>query len=182
MASGPDTPTVTFDRSLVLVGMMGAGKSTVGRLLANQLGIPFVDSDDEIEKAAGMPISEMFERFGEAEFRDGERRVIARLIGGGRKVIATGGGAFINAETRALIKEQCLSIWIDADIDVLVERVSRRNHRPLLIGKDPREVLNGLAATRNPIYAEADIRISSNAAPHGRTVTLIMEALDQWKE
>jgi shikimate kinase len=182
MASGPDTPTVTFDRSLVLVGMMGAGKSTVGRLLANQLGIPFVDSDDEIEKAAGMPISEMFERFGEAEFRDGERRVIARLIGGGRKVIATGGGAFINAETRALIKKQCRSIWIDADIDVLVERVSRRNHRPLLIGKDPREVLNGLAATRNPIYAEADIRISSNAAPHGRTVTLIMEALDQWKE
>jgi shikimate kinase len=182
MASNPGPATVTSDRSIVLVGMMGAGKSTVGRLLAAQLRIPFVDSDDEIEKAAGMAISEMFERFGEAEFRDGERRVIARLVGEGRKVIATGGGAFINAETRALIKQQCRSVWIDADIDILVDRVSRRGHRPLLVGKDPREVLTGLAATRNPIYAEADIRISSNAAPHGRTVNLIMEALEAWKQ
>lgn len=180
MASRPDTASVTNyggDRSIVLIGMMGVGKSTIGRLLAARLGLPFVDSDEEIERAAGMPISEIFERFGEAGFRDGERRVIARLIGEGPKVIATGGGAFVNDETRALIKERCRSIWIDAEIDVLVERVSRRNHRPLLVGRDPRAVLNELAAKRNPLYRQADIHVRSDAGPHARTVNLIMEAL-----
>jgi shikimate kinase len=166
-----------IDRSVVLVGMMGVGKSTIGRLLADRLGVTFVDSDDEIEKAAGMPISEMFERYGEASFRDGERRVIARLVDEGPKVIATGGGAFVNEQTRALIKEQCRSVWIDADLDVLVERVSRRSHRPLLIDRDPREVLTDLAEKRNPIYGQADIHVRSDAGPHTRTVNSILEAL-----
>lgn len=157
--------------------MMGVGKSTIGRLLAGKLGLPFIDSDEEIEKAAGMPISEIFERFGEPEFRDGERRVISRLIAEGPKVIATGGGAFINDETRKLIKQQCRSVWIDADLDVLVDRVSRRSHRPLLVGKDPKQVLTELSAKRTPIYEEADIHVRSDAGPHARTVNQILEAL-----
>jgi shikimate kinase len=180
MASQTGNASVTkngLDRSLVLVGMMGVGKSTIGRLLAERLALEFIDSDEEIEKAAGMPISEMFERYGEPEFRDGERRVIARLIDEGPKVIATGGGAFVNEQTRELIKEQCRSVWIDADLDVLVERVSRRSHRPLLIGRDPREVLTELAAKRNGFYAQADIHVRSDAGPHARTVDAIMEAL-----
>jgi shikimate kinase len=180
MASRTGNASVTndgIDRSLVLVGMMGVGKSTIGRLLAERLGLPFVDSDDEIEKAAGMPISEMFQRYGEAEFRDGEHRVIARLIDEGPKVIATGGGAFAHEQTRSLVKERCLSIWIDADLEVLVDRVSRRANRPLLIGRDPREVLTDLAQRRNPFYAQADIHVRSDAGPHARTVNSIMEAL-----
>lgn len=180
MASRQQGTSVTnggTDRSIVLVGMMGVGKSTIGRLLAGKLGLPFIDSDDEIEKAAGMPISEIFERFGEPEFRDGERRVISRLIAEGPKVIATGGGAFINDETRKLIKQQCRSVWIDADLDILVDRVSRRSHRPLLVGKDPKQVLTELSAKRTPIYKEADIHVRSDAGPHARTVNQILEAL-----
>lgn len=156
---------------------MGVGKSTIGKLLATHLKLRFVDSDDEIEKAAGMAISEIFERFGEAGFRDGERRVLARLIGDKPKVIATGGGAFINDETRALIKEKCISVWIDADLDVLVERVSRRGHRPLLAGRNPRDVLTELSAKRTPFYAQADIHVRSDSGPHARTVNSILEAL-----
>ncbi|MFN3748875.1 MAG: shikimate kinase [Sphingorhabdus sp.] len=180
MASRQQGTSVTNDgtgRSIVLVGMMGVGKSTIGRLLAGKLVLPFIDSDEEIEKAAGMPISEIFERFGEPEFRDGERRVISRLIAEGPKVIATGGGAFINDETRKLIKQQCRSVWIDADLDVLVDRVSRRSHRPLLVGKDPKQVLTELSAKRTPIYEEADIHVRSDAGPHARTVNQILEAL-----
>lgn len=180
MASRSDRAKVTnggIDRSIVLVGMMGVGKSTIGKLLAGRLGLDFVDSDDEVERAAGMPISDIFESFGEPGFRDGERRVIARLIAEGPKVIATGGGAFINAETRALIREKCLSVWIDADLDILVDRVSRRSHRPLLAGKDPRQVLTELSATRTPIYSQADIHVRSDSGPHARTVNQIMEAL-----
>lgn len=161
---------------------MGVGKSTIGKLLAGKLGVAFVDSDEEIEKAAGMAIAEIFERFGEDEFRDGERRVIARLIEGEPNVIATGGGAFINEQTRALIKQQCISIWIDADLDVLVDRVSRRSHRPLLIGKDPRKVLTDLAARRNQYYQQADIHVRSDCGPHVRTVSQILEALTRWKK
>jgi len=164
-------------RPIVLVGMMGVGKSTIGKLLAGKLGLSFVDSDEEIEQAAGMPISEIFDRFGETSFRDGERRVIARLITEGPKVIATGGGAFINDETRRLIKEKCRSVWIDADLDVLIERVSRRSTRPLLVCKDPRKVLTDLAAKRTPLYAEADIHVRSDSGPHARTVNQILEAL-----
>ena len=160
-----------------MIGMMGVGKSTVGRMLAHKLGVDFIDSDDAIVEAAGMPITEIFDRFGEDYFRDGERRVIARLIDGAPKVIATGGGAFINTETRALIKQKCTSIWIDADIDMLVSRVSRKNTRPLLIGKDPRQVLTDLAEKRNPIYALSDIHVYSDTNPHTNTVDQILEAL-----
>ena len=169
---------IRLDRPLVLIGMMGVGKSTVGRILATQLKLDFIDTDDAIEEAAGMKISEIFERFGEEYFRDGERRVIARLIDGGPKVIATGGGAFINEQTRSLIKQKCHSVWIDADIDVLIARVSRRNHRPLLVGRDPKVVMNDLFEKRGPIYALADFRVCSDAAPHNQTVDQIMKALE----
>lgn len=168
---------VQLSRPIVLVGMMGVGKSTVGRQLAGLLGLKFIDTDDEIERAADLKIAEIFERFGEDYFRAGERRVISRLIAEGPAVIATGGGAFINDQTRALIKEQCHSVWIDADIDVLVARVSRRNHRPLLIGKDPRIVLTDLFEKRGPIYALADFHVQSDSAPHNRTVDQILKAL-----
>ena len=141
----------------------------------------FADADDEIERAAGMTISEIFARFGEAHFRDGERRVIARLLAGPPLVLATGGGAFMNDETRALIKTDSLSIWLDADIPTLVDRVARRSHRPLLKNRDPGEVLRELAAVRIPIYAEAHIRVSSASPPHDHTVRAIMEALSTWK-
>ncbi len=168
----------TAARPIVLVGMMGVGKSSIGRKLATRLGLGFVDADDEIESAAGMTIAEIFERFGEPYFRDGERRVIARLIEGGPKVIATGGGAFINPETRALILEKARSIWLDADINVLVDRVGRRSHRPLLQGKDARTVLTELGAVRNPVYAEAELHIRSDTSPHTRTVDNILKALN----
>ena len=167
------------DRPIVLVGMMGVGKSSIGRKLANRLKLQFVDADDEIETAAGMKISEIFERFGEGYFRDGERRVIARLIDGSPKVIATGGGAFINPETRALILQKAHSIWLDADISVLVERVGRRSHRPLLKGRDAHQVLTELSATRNPVYAEAELHIRSDTSPHERTVDNILKAFAQ---
>ncbi len=166
-----------LDRSLVLVGMMGVGKSTVGRRLAQRLGLPFVDADDEIVAASGMSIQDMFDRYGEPYFRDGERRVIARLIEGAPKVIATGGGAFIQPETRALILDKATAIWLDADIDILVERVSRKDGRPLLAGKDPRTVLTDLAVTRNPCYALAPVHVTSGKGPHDATVDRIMEAL-----
>lgn len=164
-------------RTIVLVGLMGVGKSTVGRKLATRLHLPFVDADHEIEQAAGLSIAEIFERFGEAHFRDGERRVIARLIDGTPKVIATGGGAFMHAETRALILEHSCAIWLDADIDVLAERVQRRDDRPLLKGRSPREVLTELAAIRNPVYALAPIHIRSQPVPHDATVEAILKAL-----
>ncbi|WP_150295426.1 shikimate kinase [Sphingobium estronivorans] len=165
---------------IVLVGMMGVGKSTVGRRLAARLGLGFVDADEEIEKAAGMTITEMFERYGEAYFRDGERRVIGRLMDGEPKVIATGGGAFMQEDTRTLILDHALAIWLDADIDTLVDRVSRREGRPLLKGKDPRVVLTELAAIRNPVYALCPIHVKSAAAPHEVAVDSIMEKLSQW--
>ena len=165
------------DRAVVLVGLMGVGKSTVGRRLASRLGLPFVDADTEIEQAAGMTIAEIFDRYGEAHFRDGERRVIARLIDGTPKVVATGGGAFINDETRALILDRAIAVWLDADIETLVERTSRRGHRPLLRDRDPREVLTELAAKRNPIYAQAPIHVESRPAPHDATVKAILAAL-----
>jgi shikimate kinase len=164
-------------RSLVLIGMMGVGKSTVGKRLAHRLGLPFIDADEAIEQAADMTIQEMFDRYGEAAFRDGERRVIARLIDGEPKVIATGGGAFMQADTRDIILSNATAIWLDADIDILVERVSRKEGRPLLKNRDPRAVLIELAAVRNPLYALAPIRVVSNSTPHEATVDRILEAL-----
>jgi shikimate kinase len=165
------------DRCVVLVGLMGVGKSTVGRRLAKRLGLPFADSDEEIEKAADHKIAEIFDRFGEASFRDGERRVITRLIGGPPKVVATGGGAFLDDGLRALILERCIAIWLDADIATLAERVSRRDHRPLLRGRDPLALLSDLAAVRNPIYAQAHFHIRSQSMPHDKAVDRIVEVL-----
>lgn len=162
---------------IVLVGLMGVGKTTVGRRLAARMRLPFVDADSEIEAAAGMAIGDIFERFGEAHFRDGERRVIARLIDGTPKVIATGGGAFVNADTRALILEHAIAVWLDANSDVLAERVKRRDTRPLLRGRDPRQVLTDLARVRNPLYALAPIHVSSHQMPHETTVNAILKAL-----
>lgn len=169
-----------IDRPIALIGLMGVGKSTVGKRLAARLDLPFIDADHAIEEAAGLTIPEIFERFGEAHFRDGERRVIARLIEGEPKVIATGGGAFMQPETRALILDRALAVWLDADVDILTERVRRRTGtRPLLAGRNEREVLAELAAARNPVYALAPIHIRSEAQPHEETVDAIMKALAQ---
>ncbi len=164
-------------RPLVLVGLMGVGKTTVGRRLAARLHLPFVDADHEIEIAASMTIAEIFDRYGEEHFRDGERRVIARLLDGTPKVIATGGGAFINDRTRAMILQRGTAIWLDASIDVLVDRVRRRDTRPLLRDRDPAQVLRDLAATRNPVYAKAPIHVASARAPHEATVAAILRAV-----
>lgn len=156
---------------------MGAGKSTIGRRLARRLGLPFADSDQEIEAAAGCTISAFFDRYGEAAFREGERKVIARLLGEGPIVLATGGGAFMDSQTRALIRERARSIWLRADLETLVERCSRRNTRPLLAGKDVRAVLRDLMEKREPVYAQADIHITTGDGPHEEVVAAIIEAL-----
>ena len=165
---------------VVLVGLMGVGKSTVGRKLAALLNRDFVDADDAISKAAQLSIPEIFEQFGEPYFRDGERRVIARLIEEGHGVIATGGGAFVDPSTRALILERAVAVWIDCDVATLVERTARRDTRPLLRGGDPHEILTRLAAERAPFYAEAPIRVVSENGPHADTARAIIEAIDQW--
>ncbi|MFA9201258.1 MAG: shikimate kinase [Cypionkella sp.] len=169
-----------IDRPVVLVGLMGAGKSTVGRKLAALLRTGFVDADEEIERAAALTVSEIFERYGEAHFRDGERRVIARLIGEGHGVIATGGGAFVNPQTRALILRQAIAVWIDCDVATLVERTRRRETRPLLKQGDPHEILARLHDERAPFYAEAPIRVTSERGPHADTAFEIVEAIGRW--
>ena len=164
-------------KPIVLIGLMGVGKSTVGRRLAGRLRLPFVDADAEIETAAGMSIADIFSRFGEPYFRDGERRVIARLIDGTPKVIATGGGAFLQPDTRTLILRDAIAVWLHAEPHVLAERVKRRDTRPLLRGKDPLQVLGELARVRNPVYAEAPVHVASHRAPHDATVTAILKAI-----
>ena len=158
-------------RSIVLVGMMGAGKSSIGRRLAARLGIPFADADNEIETAAGMSIPDIFATYGEAYFRSGETRVIARLLEGGPQVLATGGGAFMDPATRRVIAARGVSVWLRADLDVLFARVSRRTNRPLLKAPDPRAVLAELIDRRYPIYAEADITIDSGNGPADATAS-----------
>jgi len=184
-----DAPTDTInvadivervDRPVVLVGLMGAGKSTVGRRLAAVMGRDFIDADDAIEDAAQRKISEIFEEFGEAYFRDGERRVIGRLMEEKHGVIATGGGAFVDPQTRALILEQGIAVWIDCDIDTLVERTSRRNTRPLLKTGDPREILTRLLNERGPLYGEAPVRVESNEGPHADTAQAILRGIDDF--
>jgi shikimate kinase len=165
-------------RTIALVGMMGVGKSSVGRRLATRLGVPFRDADSEIEAAAGCTISEIFERFGEAEFRKGERRVIGRLLAEPPHVLATGGGAFITDETRAEIKVQGFSVWLKAPLDLLVSRVQRRETRPLLKDGDPCEILRRLLAEREPIYALADMALDSEEGPHAVVVDRIVAALE----
>lgn len=165
-------------RSVVLVGMMGVGKSSIGRRLAVRLGVPFVDADAEIEKAAGMSIADIFARHGEADFRSGEARVIARLLDGGPQVLATGGGAVMNADTRAAIKVKGVSIWLSAEFDVLLRRINKRkNERPMLQTADPTATLRELLVAREPVYAQADLTVQSREVPHDAIVSEIMAAL-----
>ena len=164
-------------RSVVLVGMMGAGKSSVGRRLASRMGVPFVDADVEIEKAAGMTISEIFANHGEPYFRAGETRVIARLLDGGPRVLATGGGAFMSADTRAAIRAKGISVWLRATVEVLSRRIKRRGDRPLLKGADLSETMRRLLEERDPVYAEADLTIESRDVPHETIVDEILLGL-----
>src|SRR5579872_6541517 len=168
-----------LDRPVVLVGLMGVGKSTVGRRLARRLGLPFVDSDTEIEDAAGYPAAEIFERFGERDFRDGERRLVARLVEGEIRVIATGGGAYVDPSTRRLLNERAITIWLDAPVDILAERTSRRDTRAQLRNGDPKSVLQKLADERRPSYAEAHIHVRSGAGAHQEVVDAIVRALEE---
>lgn len=164
-------------RPIVLIGMMGAGKTTVGRRLAARLGRHFVDSDEEIEKAAGMTIEEIFRTRGEADFRAGEVRVISRLLQDRGIVLGTGGGAFVNLETRALVKRTAVSVWIKADFELLFQRVSRRSNRPLLKTANPRETLQALIEARYPIYGEADVTVISRDVPQDQVATEVIDAL-----
>jgi shikimate kinase len=166
-------------KTIVLVGLMGVGKTSIGRRLAQQLRLPFVDADTEVEAAAGATIEEMFERHGEAAFRDGERRVIARLLDRPVQVLATGGGAFMDPATRALIRARCLSIWLRAALPLMLARVARRNNRPLLKAGDPGVILERLIAERYPFYAEADIIVDSIDGPPDLTLERVMAALDE---
>jgi shikimate kinase len=168
-------------RTLVLVGMMVAGKSAVGRKLAARLGMPFLDSDAEIEVASGMTISQFFEEHGEAEFRKGERRVIARLLNGPACVLSTGGGAFMDAETRQLIHDKAISIWLRADIEILVKRAARKDDRPLLKGSgDLRTRIENILAQREPMYAQAMLTVESDERPVDDTVERVLNALDAY--
>ena len=164
-------------RSIVLVGLMGAGKSSIGRRLAHRLGLPFVDADTEIEKAADLTIPEIFDKHGEAYFRSGEVRVVARILDAGPQVLATGGGAYMNADTRARIRERGISVWLKADLDVLMKRVKRRGDRPLLKADDPQAVLKRLMDERYPVYAEAELTVLSREATHEDVVEDVIRAL-----
>ena len=166
------------NRSIVLVGMMGAGKTTVGKRLAHRLDVRFVDADVEIEKAAAQTIPEIFAQHGEPYFRDGERRVIARLLNEGPQVLATGGGAFMNADTRAAVAAKAVSIWLEASVDLLLSRVRRRSNRPLLETADPEATLRRLIDIRYPIYALADITVTSRDVTHDIVCEDVIRALD----
>jgi len=169
-------------RSIVLVGLMGAGKSSVGRHLARTLHLPFVDADPEIEAAAGCCVSDIFKLYGEQAFRDGERKVIARLLSEGPQVLATGGGAFMEPETRKVISETSISIWLKADLEVLYGRTVGRKHRPLLNQGDSRETLKRLMAERYPVYAEASLTVETRDERTPATTKRVIEALTQWLE
>jgi shikimate kinase len=174
--------SLAVPRTIALVGLMGAGKSCIGRLLATALGLPFVDADKEIETAAGCSVEDIFATHGETAFRDGERRVISRLLTEPRMVLATGGGAFMDPETRALIRKHATSVWLRADIDLLLRRTGRRNNRPLLKRGDPREVLSALIERRHPVYAEADVVVDSVDGPPEMTLARMIKALKRFQE
>ncbi|HZP19607.1 MAG TPA: shikimate kinase [Bauldia sp.] len=189
LSGGPDTRAIEArlsallaGRTLVMVGMMGAGKSSVGRRLAARLGLPFVDADSEIEAAANATITEIFEEHGEAYFRDGERRVIQRLLDGTPKVLATGGGAFIQPDTRAIIEANGISIWLKADRDLILSRIKRRHTRPLLKNGDPAEIVDRLIGERYPIYAKADVHVQSRDVAHDAVIDDILAALLDYLE
>ena len=168
-----------LDRPIVLVGLMGVGKSTVGRRLAHRLGLPFVDSDTEIEEAAGASAADVFDLYGEDDFRDGERRLVARLIDGEIRIIATGGGAFVDPNTRRLLNERAITVWLDAPVAVLAERTGRRNTRPLLRDGNRAATLARLDAERRPSYAEAQIHVRSNGGAHADVVEAIIAAIHE---
>ena len=172
----------SIDRPLALVGMMGVGKTTVGRRLAQRLDLPFFDVDEQIVEAAGMSVTELFERHGEESFRKGEAQVIERLLADKPVVLATGGGALTHPATRTLIAEKSLSVWLQAPIDLIVERATRRPTRPLLKKGDPRETLQRLLKERTPYYSAADITVTCKEGPHARTVDAIIDALDQYAD
>ena len=167
-------------RSIVLVGLMGAGKTAIGRKVAAALSLRFVDSDHEIENVSRMTVPELFERYGEAEFRALERRVIGRLVKDGPQVVATGGGAFMNDQTRRLIGRHGLSVWLKADLDILMDRVAKRQNRPLLKTADPRATMARLMDERYPVYALADVTVESRDVQHGQMVNDVIRALAQW--
>ena len=179
LIKGQNTAPYT-NRTIALVGLMGAGKSTVGRRLAEALGRDFCDSDDEIEKAAGLAIADIFTLHGEPEFRRGEKRVLERLLENPPHVLATGGGAYLDPDTRALLREHAITVWLNADLETLWERVNKRNHRPLLKNPDARGVLTRLLEERTPIYSKADLVIDSMDGPHSTTVNKIVAALKGW--
>jgi shikimate kinase len=167
-----------LDRPVVLVGLMGVGKSTVGRRLAKRLGLPFVDSDSAIEDAAGYSPAEIFERFGEQDFRDGERRLVARLVEGEVRVIATGGGAYVDPTTRELLNDRAITVWLDAPVDILADRTSRRDTRAQLRQGDPKATLERLSEERRPSYAQAHIHVKSGDGAHNDVVDAIVQALE----
>lgn len=169
-----------LDRPLVLVGLMGVGKSTVGRRLARRLGLPFVDSDAEIEETVGFSWGELFELYGEDDYRDGERRIVARLVDGAVRVIATGGGVFVDPRTRQLLKDRTITVWLDAPIEVLAARTARRDTRPLLKDGDPKRTLERLAKAERQLYAEAHIHVKSGAGAHKDVVEAIVGALEDY--
>lgn len=168
-----------LDRPIVLVGLMGVGKSTVGRRLAKRLGLPFIDSDSEIEDAAGYSPAEIFERYGEQDFRDGERRLVARLVDGEVRVIATGGGAYVDPRTREMLNDRTITIWLDAPVDILADRTSRRDTRAQLREGDPKATLERLSTERRPSYEQAHIHVKSGAGAHRDVVDAIVEALEK---
>jgi len=169
-----------LDRPIVLVGLMGVGKSTVGRRLARRLGLSFIDSDVAIEDASGFPAAEVFERYGESDFRDGERRLVARLIEGEVRVIATGGGAYVDPRTRELLNERAITVWLDAPVEILAERTSRRDTRVQLRNGDPKAVLNRLSVERRASYEQAHIHVKSGAGAHSDVVEAIVQALEDY--
>jgi shikimate kinase len=169
-----------LNRPVVLVGLMGVGKSTVGRRLARRLGLPFVDSDTAIEDASGFSAAEVYERYGEQDFRDGERRLVARLVEGDVRVIATGGGAYVDPRTRELLNERAITVWLDAPVDILTERTGRRDTRPLLRNGDRKGTLERLSEERRPSYAEAHIHVKSGDGAHKDVVETIVRALDEY--
>lgn len=179
-AAGAGDASLAVSRTIALVGLMGAGKSCIGRLLAGALGLPFLDADKEIEAAAGCTVEDIFTAHGEAAFREGERRVIARLLSQPRMVLATGGGAFMDPETRHLLRERATSVWLRADADLLLRRTARRNNRPLLKRGDPREILSRLISERYPVYAEADVVVDSVDGPPEMTLARVMDGLGRF--
>ncbi len=176
------SPTPRFTKPIVLVGLMGAGKSSIGRRLADALAVPFTDTDTEIIEAAGCSIADIFDKYGEVAFRDVEAKVFGRVVNDGVRVIASGGGAFINPKIRRLLGESCVSVWLRADLETLVERTSRKNTRPLLETGDPRKTLGDLIELRYPIYEEADIIVDSENRSHDYTVDKMLQALCDYQE